>query len=581
MSKKQTGTFTLLHPIAAGIDVGASCHYVCAGSPGNATVKRFGTFTEDLYALAGWLCELGVTTAALESTGVYWVNLYDVLESKGIKVCLANARYVKNVPGRKSDVSDCQWIWQLHSFGLLSGSFIADDSIRELRTYVRQRESLEQQKVTQINMMNKALQLLNIKLRQVMSKTDTVAGMNIIRAIVAGERDGAMLSETFHHRQMKASKEELAKALQGNWKREHLFCLKQAMACYDFACEQMLVCEAEIERVLDQMGGGEGDESRKKSGKIRQNDYSFKAKDYLGSITGTDFTSASAVTFGGVPAASFTVTSATSISAVLATGNSGDVAVTTPSGSGSAPGFSYVYTLPATNFRISATGETCKTSNNGLVTITAAKALNYTATITGSSATSSYTFTNALEIKDLSAGTYSVCITVEGRSDYKQCYDVVITEPKDLSTYVAVNEREKLITLDLAGGTMYKVELNGIIHTTSKDQMTLPITEGDNTLRITTDNLCQGVVEKHIRISEGIQPFPNPFDRIVSLDLGEGRAQLAEVEVRDFLGKLVYAKRLSSTIGIPQLDLGDLIPGVYTLRLMLDQRETYYKIVKR
>ncbi len=290
MSKKQTGTFTLLHPIAAGIDVGASCHYVCAGSPGNATVKRFGTFTEDLYALAGWLCELGVTTAALESTGVYWVNLYDVLESKGIKVCLANARYVKNVPGRKSDVSDCQWIWQLHSFGLLSGSFIADDSIRELRTYVRQRESLEQQKVTQINMMNKALQLLNIKLRQVMSKTDTVAGMNIIRAIVAGERDGAMLSETFHHRQMKASKEELAKALQGNWKREHLFCLKQAMACYDFACEQMLVCEAEIERVLDQMGGGEGDESRKKSGKIRQNDYSFKAKDYLGSITGTDFT---------------------------------------------------------------------------------------------------------------------------------------------------------------------------------------------------------------------------------------------------------------------------------------------------
>jgi transposase len=290
MSKKQTGTFTLVHPVAAGVDVGASCHYVCAGSPGNTTVRRFGTFTEDLYALADWLASLNVTTVAMESTGIYWVNLYDALEAKGIQICVANARYVKNVPGRKSDVSDCQWIWQLHSFGLLRGSFIADDKIRELRAYVRQRESMEQQKATQINMMNKALQLLNIKLRQVLSKTETLVGMNIIRAIVSGERDGSQLSESFHHHQMKASKAELAKALQGNWKREHLFCLQQALSCYDFVREQMLLCEAEIERCLNEMNGQDINISKKKSGRIRQNDFSFKAEEYLNTLTGNDLT---------------------------------------------------------------------------------------------------------------------------------------------------------------------------------------------------------------------------------------------------------------------------------------------------
>ena len=228
----------------------------------------------------------------MESTGVYWVNLYEVLEQNGIQICLANARYVRNVPGRKSDVSDCQWIWQLHSFGLLSGSFIAEDAIRELRAYVRQRESLEQQKATQLNMMNKALQLLNVKLRQVLSKTETLDGMNIIRAIVDGARDGAKLSEAFYDPQMKSSKEDLSRALQGNWKREHLFCLKQALSCYDFAREQMLLCESEIERCLTVLNGAEGDEneSRKKGGRIRQNDYSFKAVDYLKELTGVDLT---------------------------------------------------------------------------------------------------------------------------------------------------------------------------------------------------------------------------------------------------------------------------------------------------
>jgi transposase len=288
--KKQTGTFTLVHPLAAGIDVGASCHYVCAGSPGSTEVRRFGPFTEDLNAMADWLKTLHVKTAAMESTGIYWVNLADVLEAKGLQICVANARYVKNVPGRKSDVSDCQWIWQLHSFGLLKGSFIADEKIRELRAYVRQRESLEHQKSTQINMMDKALQLLNVKLRQVISKTETLVGMNIIRAIVNGERDGIRMSEAYYNPQMKASKAELAKALQGNWKKEYLFCLQQALCCFDFIRQQMLLCEVEIERCLNGMNGEDISTSKKKGGRTRQNDLSFKVDGYLNTLTGTDLT---------------------------------------------------------------------------------------------------------------------------------------------------------------------------------------------------------------------------------------------------------------------------------------------------
>jgi transposase len=152
MKKKIKQKTTKVSPLSvlnfkvAGIDVGASAHYVCVGSLSEESVRRFGTFTQDLEELADWLVSLGVESVAMESTGIYWVNLYDTLESRGLKVCLANARYVRNVPGRKSDVADSQWIQQLHSYGLLSGSFIAEGKIRELRAYVRQRENLEKQK---------------------------------------------------------------------------------------------------------------------------------------------------------------------------------------------------------------------------------------------------------------------------------------------------------------------------------------------------------------------------------------------------------------------------------------------------
>jgi hypothetical protein len=174
IKQKATKTMPLsvLNFMVAGIDVGASAHYVCVGSLSEESVKRFGTFTQDLEALADWLVSLGVESVAMESTGIYWVNLYDTLESRGLKVCLANARYVRNVPGRKSDVAYSQWIQQLHSYGLLSGSFIAEGKIRELRAYVRQRKNLEKQKGIQVALMGKALQLLNIKLHQIASGTE-------------------------------------------------------------------------------------------------------------------------------------------------------------------------------------------------------------------------------------------------------------------------------------------------------------------------------------------------------------------------------------------------------------------------
>lgn len=280
---------TVLNTKVAGIDVGASAHYVCVGSLSEESVRRFGTFTRDLEELSDWLVSLGVESVAMESTGIYWVNLYDTLESRGLKVCLANARYVRNVPGRKSDVADSQWIQQLFSYGLLSASFIAEGKIRELRAYVRQRENLEKQKGIQIALMGKSLQLLNIKLHQIASGTELQTSMNIIRAIVSGERSAKELTK-FRHPQMKASEEDFEKGLQGNWRAEHLFSLKQALTMYDFVKEQMIECEKEIERTLGEINGGEGDESRTKTTKPKQNDYAFDAKSYLKEIAGVDLT---------------------------------------------------------------------------------------------------------------------------------------------------------------------------------------------------------------------------------------------------------------------------------------------------
>ncbi len=241
-----------------------------------------------------------------------------------------------------------------------------------------------------------------------------------------------------------------------------------------------------------------------------------------------------------------------------------------------------IFTLPVSNFKISSTSETCKTSNNGLITITAVKPLNYTAAITGNSLTvPPYNFTGSLEIKNLSAGTYTVCITVAGQSAYKQCYDINITEPKDLALYSTIDKSVNKISLNLEGASLYKIELNGIRYQTSQSQITLPLLKGDNRLKVSTDKVCQGVIEKLISFSEDILVYPNPFENILNLNLGNESSKKAQIEVRTIAGKLVYFKQDVIEYGKISLDLSSLDWGFYLLKVSLDHSESIHKIFKK
>jgi transposase len=251
-SKKQKSkaiNFDVLAQIkrnAAGIDVGAEEIYVCVpGGREEERVRCFPTFTADLHALAKWLVECGVQTVAMESTSIYWIPLFDILEGRGIEVCLVNARHLKNVTGRKSDVSDCEWLYQLHTYGLLRGSFHPPEQIRALRSLARQREMLVSYRAAHIQHMQKALEVMNLKLTYVLSDITGVTGMAIIGSILAGEHNPQVLAQ---HRDPKCkhSQEEIAKALTGNYRREHLFALQQAVALYDFYGRQIEAVDGEM-----------------------------------------------------------------------------------------------------------------------------------------------------------------------------------------------------------------------------------------------------------------------------------------------------------------------------------------------
>ena len=231
---------------AAGIDIGAEEIWVCVPAERDAApIRRFETFTDDLHQVADWLLRCEITTVAMESTGIYWVALYEILEACGLTVCLVNAQATKNVSGRKSDVLDCQWLQQLHTYGLLAASFRPPADICTLRTYVRQRETLLQQRARQIQHMQKALHLMNLKLTTVISDITGLTGMQIIQAILAGERDPHILAQ-FRHPNCKRSAEEIAKALTGNYQPEHLFALRQAVAAYDFFTTQLVECDNQL-----------------------------------------------------------------------------------------------------------------------------------------------------------------------------------------------------------------------------------------------------------------------------------------------------------------------------------------------
>lgn len=240
----------VLHPHAAGADIGAT-EILAALPPGRAdvTVRAFGTFTEDLYALAAWLKEHGITDVAMESTGVFWIPVFQILERCGLTVCLVNARHVKNVPGRKTDVSDCQWLQYLHSVGLLQASFRPPDEICAVRALLRHRANVVADGARYIQLMQKALTQMNLLVHHVFNDLSGVSGLAIVDALLAGERDPRVLAK-LRQPGTKASVETVIQALTGDPRPEHLFTLRQARAAYRFTREQLQDCDGEIEQYL-------------------------------------------------------------------------------------------------------------------------------------------------------------------------------------------------------------------------------------------------------------------------------------------------------------------------------------------
>jgi transposase len=249
-----TTEMPMIHTDAAGIDVGSRSHWVAIPAERDAQpVREFSSFTGDLYRLADWLASCNIKTVAMESTGVYWIPVFEVLESRGFEVLLVNAAHLQNVPGRrKSDVIDCQWIQRLHTFGLLRGSFRPGEDIVELRAYMRQRARLVQDAARYAQHMQKALMEMNLQVHHVLSDITGVTGMRIVRAILAGERDGQKLAE-LRDKRCQQSKERIAAALEGNYKREHLFVLEQAVTAYDAHQRMLEQCDHRIEEVLTEL----------------------------------------------------------------------------------------------------------------------------------------------------------------------------------------------------------------------------------------------------------------------------------------------------------------------------------------
>jgi hypothetical protein len=235
---------------AAGIDIGARSHFVAVPEGcDEKTVREFKTFTTGLNELADWLKQCGIKTIAMESTGVYWIPVYELLEEKGFEVKLVDARQVKNVSGRKTDVLDCQWIQQLHTYGLLNAAFRPTDEVCELRAYIRQRSMLVKSAARYIQQMQKALTQMNLQLHHVITDVTGDTGMKIIRSIIEGERDPAVLAE-HRDRRCKSSIGDIKAALTGNYRAEHLFALKQSLELYDYFQEMIQACDHEIEKKL-------------------------------------------------------------------------------------------------------------------------------------------------------------------------------------------------------------------------------------------------------------------------------------------------------------------------------------------
>ena len=292
-SGKKPEGLSQLNLNAAGIDVGATSHYVAVPADrSEQPVQEFEAFTADLYRLADWLAECGVETVVMESTGVYWIPLFGVLEERGFEVILVDPRRIKNVPGRKTDVRDCQWLQQLHTYGLLSGAFRPDGEVRRLRSYLRQRAMLVEYASHHVQHMQKALTQMNVKLHHVISDITGKTGMDIMEAIVGGERDARKLARRRDPR-IKADEKTIAKSLQGHWREEHIFELAQAVELYRFYQDKIAECDREIEAQLERFEDhSHGDPPAAKSGRRRSkgNAPRFDVWTHLYRMTGVDLT---------------------------------------------------------------------------------------------------------------------------------------------------------------------------------------------------------------------------------------------------------------------------------------------------
>src|SRR6202795_3972262 len=286
----------MIHPDAAGIDIGNESHYVAVPPKRDSQpVRRFGCTTAELKAMADWLKQCGIRTVAMQSTGVYWIAVYDILEHAGLEVYLVNARDTKNLPGRKSDVQESQWLMKLHTYGLLRNSFRPSQKIRTMRTYWRQRNDLVQSAGRHIQRIQKALTQMNIQLANVLSDVSGMTGQTIIKAILSGERDPHKLA-AFRDPRVKASEEEIARSLEGNWEEGVLFVLKQEQAGYEFCQKQMAECDRRIQQYLQQredrsQGACLPEEKRKERLKQKKgNAPQFGLRADLFRMTGTDLT---------------------------------------------------------------------------------------------------------------------------------------------------------------------------------------------------------------------------------------------------------------------------------------------------
>lgn len=241
---------SIIHPHAAGIDVGARELYVAvAADRSQPSIRTFGSFTSDLNEMASWLKNCGIKTVAMESTGVYWIPAFEILEAEGIEVCLVNARHAKGVPGRKTDVQDCQWLQQLHTFGLLRASFHPDGLIRQIRTLSRSRRHWTEQSATAIQMMKKALTLMNFQIQHVLSDLTGVSAMALMDAILEGERDPQKLLLLIHPL-VKATPKTLLKSLEGSYDEALLFQLQQSLDLYRYLQKQILEMDQKIQSYL-------------------------------------------------------------------------------------------------------------------------------------------------------------------------------------------------------------------------------------------------------------------------------------------------------------------------------------------